>query len=160
MRLRVCLLLAFVSLGSATVQQAQAEMLLALTQGNQLVSFDSGNTAATTTVGINGLLAGDLLTGIDARPANNTLFGLAVNGTTGRLYNIDRVTGLASLAATLDTAVNGNFFGVDFNPAVDRLRIVSDTGQNLRVNVDTGATLVDGTLQFAAGDAMRALRLK
>ncbi len=153
MRLRVCLLLAFVSLGSATVQQAQAEMLLALTQGNQLVSFDSGNTAATTTVGINGLLAGDLLTGIDARPANNTLFGLAVNGTTGRLYNIDRVTGLASLAATLDTAVNGNFFGVDFNPAVDRLRIVSDTGQNLRVNVDTGATLVDGTLQFAAGDA-------
>ena len=53
---------------------------------------------------------------------------------------------------TISAALNGNFFGMDFNPTVDRLRIVSDTGQNLRVNVDTGAALVDGALQFAAGD--------
>ena len=38
---------------------------------------------------------------------------------------------------------------MDFNPTVDRFRIVSDTGQNLRANVDTGATLVDGTLSSA-----------
>ncbi|MEJ7607988.1 MAG: DUF4394 domain-containing protein, partial [Bryobacteraceae bacterium] len=31
---------------------------------------------------------------------------------------------------------------------VDRLRIVSNTGQNLRANVDTGATIVDGTLSY------------
>src|SRR5258705_5154867 len=32
-----------------------------------------------------------------------------------------------------------------FNPVVDRLRIVSDMGQNLRVNVDTGAMLTEGS---------------
>ena len=40
-------------------------------------------------------------------------------------------------------------FGVDFNPVADRLRIVSNTGQDLRANVDTGATTVDGALAYA-----------
>lgn len=153
MRLNLYWLLVSFSLLIGSSGIARAELLLALTQGNQLVSFDSGNVGVTSTVTIAGLQAGDVLTGIDARPLNNSLFGFAVNGTTGRLYNIDRLTGAATLNSTLNTAVNGNFFGVDFNPTVDRLRIVSDTGQNLRVNVDTGATLVDGALQFAAADA-------
>ena len=45
-------------------------------------------------------------------------------------------------------AAAGTSFGVDFNPTVDRLRIVSDTGQNLRVNVDDGTATVDGTLNI------------
>ena len=43
--------------------------------------------------------------------------------------------------------------GIDFNPAADRLRVVSAADNNLRINVATGATLVDGTLAYAAGDA-------
>ncbi len=152
MRLKLCSLVCLFSLLCGTSDSARAELLYALTQSNQLVSFDSTNLSATTTVGITGLLPGDVLGGIDARPFNNTLVGFAANGTAGRLYNINRATGIASIASTLSTAVNGNFFGVDFNPTVDRLRIVSDTGQNLRVNVDTGATTVDGNLQFAAAD--------
>jgi hypothetical protein len=43
----------------------------------------------------------------------------------------------------------GTAFGVDFNPAADRLRIISDLGQNLRHNVNSGGTtLVDGTLTY------------
>ncbi|TBR16467.1 MAG: DUF4394 domain-containing protein, partial [Chitinophagaceae bacterium] len=34
----------------------------------------------------------------------------------------------------------------------DRLRVVSDAEQNLRINVATGATTVDGSLAYAAGD--------
>jgi hypothetical protein len=49
--------------------------------------------------------------------------------------------------------LNGTSFGVDFNPTVDRLRIVSDTGQNLRVNVDTGAATVDSVLTYTAPPA-------
>ncbi|ONI50380.1 hypothetical protein STIB_54740 [Streptomyces sp. IB2014 011-1] len=41
-------------------------------------------------------------------------------------------------------------FGVDFNPAANRLRVISNTGQNLRHNIDDGAaplgTTADGTL--------------
>ena len=131
---------------------ANAELVTALTSTNQLINFDTATPGTTSTVNITGLQAGDVLGGIDSRPLNGILYGFAVNGTTGRLYSINASTGAASVSSVLNTAVNGNFFGVDFNPAVDRLRIVSDTGQNLRVNVDTGATLVDGSLQFAAGD--------
>ena len=46
--------------------------------------------------------------------------------------------------------LSGTAFGVDFNPMADRLRIVSDTEQNLRANVDTGATTTDATLNRGA----------
>ena len=37
-------------------------------------------------------------------------------------------------------------FGVDFNPAADRLRVISDTGQNLRHNLNDGTTAMDTSL--------------
>ncbi len=48
-------------------------------------------------------------------------------------------------------ALNGTSFGIDFNPVPDRLRVVSDAGQNLRINVDTGVTTVDAALNPAPG---------
>ena len=51
------------------------------------------------------------------------------------------------------TALSGTEFGVDFNPVADRLRVVSDTGQNLRIDADTGATITDAPL--ASGGATR-----
>ena len=49
--------------------------------------------------------------------------------------------------------LNGNHFGMDFNPAVDRIRIVSDLDQNLRAHPDTGLIVSsDLTLKYAAGD--------
>src|SRR5262249_38507220 len=41
------------------------------------------------------------------------------------------------------TALNGAGFGVDFNPVPDRLRVVSDTNQNLRINPDNGRVITD-----------------
>src|SRR5262245_60345723 len=44
-------------------------------------------------------------------------------------------------------------FGFDFNPTVDRIRLVSNAGQDLRLNPNNAAVAgVDGTLAFAAGD--------
>src|SRR4030095_1530123 len=43
--------------------------------------------------------------------------------------------------------------GFDFNPVVDLIRLVTSTGQNLRINPDTGAVVAeDTTIAFAAGD--------
>ena len=114
---------------------------------------------------ISGLRAGDAIVGIDFRPANNKLYALTNNAGTGRLYTINTSTGAATLVSTLAadaadttapfpfTALSGTDFGIDFNPAVDRLRVVSDADQNLRINVDTGRTQLDVPLNFAAGDA-------
>ena len=49
-------------------------------------------------------------------------------------------------------ALDGTSFGTDFNPLTGAFRIVSNEEQNLRVNVDTGAATVDGTLAFASDD--------
>ena len=114
---------------------------------------------------ITGLTAGDTIVGIDFRPATGALIALAKNGGTGRLYTINTATGAATLKSTLAadpgdvtapfpfTTLSGLHFGIDFNPAADRLRIVSDRDQNLRVNVNTGATQLDVPLNFAAGDS-------
>jgi hypothetical protein len=46
----------------------------------------------------------------------------------------------------LTVALHGTNFGVDFNPAADRLRVVSDTGQNLRHDLEAHSTVADKTL--------------
>lgn len=138
---------------SAANLSARAELVTALTNDNSLVNFDTATPGTTSTVTITGLMGGDFLSDIDERPATGQLYGLANTAGTGRLYSIDRFTGEATLQSTVSTALTGSFFGVDFNPVVDRLRIVSDQGQNLRIDVSTGAATLDGTLQFAAGDA-------
>jgi len=120
--------------------------LFALTDdGRLLVLREHRASRAEVIARVYGLQTDTALVGIDHRPATGELYGL---GNAGGVYVIDTRTGLAILKSRLDKALDGTVFGVDFNPTVDRLRIVSDTGQNLRANVDTGATLVDTALNF------------
>ena len=62
------------------------------------------------------------------------------SATAEAIYTIDTKTAEATLVSQLSVALEGKFFGVDFNPAADRLRIISDTGQNLAHNVNAGGT--------------------
>jgi Domain of unknown function (DUF4394) len=87
------------------------------------------------------------LVGIDTRPSNGTIVGL---GNAGGIYLLDPTESRPQFKARLNIALEGRNFGMDFNPTVDRLRVVSDTGQNLRINVDTGATTVDGFIKTGA----------
>jgi hypothetical protein len=131
-----------------------------LTTGNRLVSYNiAAPVTARTNVAVTGLQAGENLLGIDFRPADGQLYGV---GSSGRLYTLDGATGAATLKSTLAadatdttlpfTALAGTSFGVDFNPVADRLRIVSNTGQSLRINVDTGATTTDGAINGGAAN--------
>jgi hypothetical protein len=136
--------------------------VVALTESNRLVTVlaDNPGTALATTR-IRGLADGEKVLGIDFRPSNNKLYGFIRAASGGaRIAVIDRTTGniLSSATATvtatgLPVELNGDDFGVDFNPVADRLRVVSDAEQSLRINVDTGGTTVDGSLAYAAGDA-------
>jgi hypothetical protein len=127
------------------------EVIFALTTNNTLLSFSSDVPGTVlSSSAITGLQAGESLLGIDYRPAIGEIWGITNQN---RLYVIDSSTGFARLTATLDTTVNGSSFGVDFNPVPDRMRVVSDADQNLRINVQTGATTIDGTLSFNTGDA-------
>ncbi|MGH8595422.1 MAG: DUF4394 domain-containing protein [Gammaproteobacteria bacterium] len=121
----------------------QAETIYAISAGNSLVKFDSTAPGITATTLISGLTTGERLLGIDFRPATGQLYGL---GDSNQLYTIDLVSGAASPTGTgLGTALSGSSFGFDFNPTVDRIRITSDTGQNLRAHPDTGAVVFTDT---------------
>lgn len=133
-----------------------------LTQNNRLVTFAADMPGTiTSTVKISGL-GGDLL-GIDYRPLTGELYGVVRAGDgTGSFVIIDDATGqVVSSSPLVDVngapvVLVGTSFGVDFNPAADAIRIVSDADQNLRVlpsdrlvaNVPRviGTTFTDGAI--------------
>jgi hypothetical protein len=144
-----------------TTPPMSAGDLFILTAGNRLLSVnrDAPGTVRTN-MPVTGLQSGENLVGIDFRPADGMLYAVA---SSGRLYTIDTASGAATLKSTLSadaadtsapfTSLSGADFGVDFNPAADRLRIVSNTGQSLRINVDTGATTTDGNINGGAANS-------
>ncbi len=123
--------------------------------GKALVAFDARNPGNARYVGrIDGLAKGERLVGIDFRPRTGELVGV---GSQANIYALDLSDADATKKSTLaamgvPVTLTGDSFGVDFNPTVDRLRVVSDAEQNLRINVDTGATTVDKALNYGAMD--------
>jgi hypothetical protein len=105
-------------------------------------------------LGAEGLNGDKRLVGIDYRVQDGKLYGV---GDQGGVYTLVPTTGAATKVSQLSVALNGTHFGVDFNPAADRLRIVSDTGQNLRHNVNAGGTTIaDTTLTYPPATAAAA----
>jgi hypothetical protein len=168
MRSPLFLAVAFALAGCAVTEAEtegppRKETLVGVTEGNRLVRFNGGQPQKATVVGaVTGMQPGESVVGIDYRVARGVLFAL---GSTGRLYTVDAKTAKATAVggAPLAVALSGNEFGFDFNPAVDRIRIVSDSGQNFRGHPDTGAAVDsdantpgvqgDGKLAYASADA-------
>lgn len=126
--------------------------ILGLTSTNQLVRFNSTSPATVSNpIPITGLQAGETLVGIDLRPSDGLVYGI---GSASRVYRINANTGAATqIGAAGAFTLNGADFGVDFNPVPDRIRIVSNADQNLRVNPNDGTlTTADTTLAYAGGD--------
>ena len=143
-------LLASVSVPTIVQGQAAPNMV-AITANGQIVRFNgtAPGTIASTTA-ITGLQGGETIVGADFRPANGRLYAVA---STGRIYTVDPTSGAATQSGSAALSLTGAAFGVDFNPVPDRLRVVSDADQNLRINVDTVETTTDGTLKYAPADA-------
>jgi hypothetical protein len=108
---------------------------------------------------ITGLQPNERILGIDFRPATGELYGL---GSSSRLYVIDTFSAEATqVGSPFAVALSGTSFGFDFNPTVDRIRVVSNTEQNFRLNPNTGAIVdsdlvapglqLDGNLKYANG---------
>jgi hypothetical protein len=151
-----CLLFAGVTVLPAGAS-AQGTMLLGVVRGaNTLVLFNTTNPSAiVSSIPITGLAAGEVIRGIDIRPANGLLYGLAApNGITTqvRLYTINPVTGSASaVGPAVNVATASNFWGMSFNAVVDRVRVVSNAAANVRLHPDTGALVANDTALTATG---------
>ncbi len=139
----------------AAVPAAQATnnlKTIGLTQDGVLVRFSTGSPGKTRDIGfIAPLQAPDTaIVGIDFRVQDGLLYGV---GNGGGIYTIDTRTAQATFVDRLDIPfdLNASNFGVDFNPAANALRVVSDTGQNLRhpfAGALQGQTQNDGFLRY------------
>ena len=137
---------------------ALAVSIYALTTDNKLLLLDADVPANISSVRpITGLDVGDDLVAIDVRPATGQLYALSRDAS---LYTVDPATAVATKVADLSadpadvvapfyTGLAGTKFGIDFNPVVDRLRVVSDADINLRVNPANGLTNADLPLAYA-----------
>lgn len=132
---------------AATAQAATAATAVGLVGDNTLVLIEGTKPSVGKSMKVDG--AGRLL-GIDVRPSDKKLYGVAEDGT---VVTIDLATGKAKTVSKLDKMINaGTGAIVDFNPAADKLRFMGTDGTNLRADVDTGKVTTDGSLAFEKED--------
>lgn len=138
-----------VSLGAACITtSANAANITLLTEtgfGQGLVSVDSSSPNVPTSPQsfISGLASNERIIGIDYRPLTGQLYGLSDQNA---IYTLDSATGMATMVGGgFSDPTNGSNFGFDFNPVIDKIRIVSDANQNYVANPDTGDANIAST---------------
>ena len=143
------LLLLIALIGCAATPQEtpgplRPETVVAVTEAGELIRFNAGQPQRLLQrQPLKGLDAGDPLVGIDYRVARGVLYALSASG---RLYTLDADTAqLVRVGAGMPVALQGRRFAFDFNPVVDRVRVLSDSGQNLRLHPDSGALVAADT---------------
>ena len=84
---------------------------------------------------------------MDFRPKTGELYAVTVGGVGnsahGRLYTLNTATGLATPVG-LDFSISLSAtaaYDMDFNPTVDRIRLVNTAGLNLRLNLRLSRTV-------------------
>ena len=129
---------------------ACCDTIYAITNSN-LLRFDSATPGTiNSTTPITGLQVAESILAIDFRPATGQLYGI---GSTGQLYTIDTTTAAATPVGGPFAAGAAFETSMDFNPTVDRIRVVSGADENFRLNPDTGSVVAtDTNLAYDAGD--------
>ena len=110
---------------------------------------------------VNALDINEQVLAIDYRNSEGKLYALTRLGNEGRIVTITPTTGVITRVSTLtadasDTtnafsSLNANVsYTIDFNPTVDRLRIIGSDDSNYRVDVLTGETFTDGPISISS----------
>lgn len=151
------------------LQNSNSMPVIALSaDGSQLIRFSANTPTTTVSASITGVTLGESLVGIDFRPATGELFALGVNSTLNNatLYRIDPQLGAATVIGIASSITNASVtfpdpatvgYGFDFNPTVDRIRVTTSNGLNLRLNpVNGGFAFKDGDINGAVAGASAA----
>ena len=136
----------------------RSETVVAVTDAAELIRFNAGQPQRILQrAPLRGLEPGDWLIGIDYRVARGVLYAVSAGG---RVYTLDADSAqLSRIGSGAPVVFSGQRFGVDFNPVADRIRVVSDSGQNLRLHPDTGAVAATDPPLRTSGAAAAALRI-
>ena len=133
----------------AVAAPAQADRAVALVAPNALVSFDTASPAAAGAAAARHGPRAPARRSAASTSGRPTCGCYGVTVTTGsaansilKTYAIDPATGVATLVGATATPLAGAGdvpTGLDFNPAVDRIRYVNTNDENARLNPNNGA---------------------
>ena len=151
---------ALAALAAAVPAAASADPAAGITGSADLALFDTANPTGLTSRPITGLqTATETVVGLDTRPATGQLFLVTVPtavvaSALVRSYTLDPATATATFVGSIPGTVPGageTPTGTDFNPVVDRLRVVNEANENFRINPNNGAlTGNDVNLTYSA----------
>jgi uncharacterized delta-60 repeat protein len=152
------------STATATATSTPPVDFVGLTSSGALVTFNSAAPGTMSSpVAITGLIAGDVIVGIDMRPVDAVLIGLGYNAPTGaaHVYSINASTGAATSinANSINVGANEGRITIDFDPVSNYLRIVTTDsfGNNLHIPTGgTGSLVFDSNLSSPGGIAATA----
>jgi len=148
------------AMGAVLVSPAAGATVYGLIGNDRIVTFAAANPGTIKSdFAISGLDPGEVLTGIDIRPLDGKIYSVT---TGGRVYRLDRGGGryIATFTGVVTTfpfpgtlvPITGSNFGIDFAP-FDRIRLVSDFDQNLRINPLNGGAAIDAPINDGAGES-------
>jgi hypothetical protein len=141
-----------------TSAPATAPLIYAVNSGNQLITFraNAPNTILSTRA-FTGLQFAEDIVALDFRPLTAELYalGLKDNGPgsdTLRIYKLNKDTGAALIMTTFTSVADAAFYGFDFDPQSDQMRVVNNFDQSFRFDPVTGSLLgVDANLNDLSG---------
>lgn len=109
-----------------------------VTSAGNLVTINNANGAVIDSVALTGIPGTEAILDADFRHADGRLWILTRIGTVGKLYSVagTAATERSTLSLPLDATAS---YSIDFNPQVDRLRIIGALNENWAVNVENGA---------------------
>jgi hypothetical protein len=138
--------------GNDRCDRCNDRVFFATNTAGKLLRFSSDNPRKLRSKQITGLPMGVAVKGIDFRPASGDLYAL---GSDRVVYRLNPRTAIAvpeGKSFDLSPSIlSGSFNGFDFNPTVDKIRVTSDAGDNLRLNPDDGTLLSVDTKLSPAG---------
>lgn len=122
--------------------------MFAVDTGNNLLTFDSSTPGTiNSSILISGLGVNEEVQGIDTRPATGQLYALGITDDgptrTGRIYRLNPTTGAATaVGPAFSNSLNDSIsWEIDFNPVVDRIRVVNGLRQTCESNPMMGLWL-------------------
>lgn len=146
------LLVAGLLLGAPAGAQA-AEQLVALTSDGQVMLFRSDSPGKVQGAElVTGLQPAESLLALDVQPSTGRLYAL---GSSNRIYLVNPVTGAATPVSNtpFSPPLNGTTFTFGIDPTTNEARVLSNTGQDLRISILNGqVTGVDAPYGYAADD--------
>jgi len=143
--------LALALLAASGAAQAQQTVYAIGDGGSSLIRFQSNDPGNVTVVGSFGGGA-SFLDAIDFRPQTGELYGYLDSA--DAFFTIDLTTAQLTLESVGASGAPTNTFqlGLDFNPRIDRARLVTDSDQNIVFNPLAGTAAAFTNLFYGPGD--------